>query len=84
MQICGTEVGGSVFVSGAKGFVLIGDPGDDGCAINRIGGSLILMSNHHGLDAIGNHVARTVFASGNSGAGPFPEDTAPEVSGNGS
>ena len=83
VRVCGTTVRGSVGVSAALGFVLIGDPGDDGCATNRIGGSLILVNNHHGLEAIGNRVAGTVVVSGNSGAGPFPEDTAPDVSGNG-
>jgi hypothetical protein len=83
VTVCGTTVRGSVVVTAARGFVLIGDPGDDGCAANRIGGSLVLVDNRHGLDAVGNRVNGAVVVSGNSGAGPFPEDTAPEVSGNG-
>jgi hypothetical protein len=31
---------------------------------------------------MGNTVAGAVVASGNSGAGPFPGDTAPNISGN--
>ena len=82
-RMCGSTTGGSVSVSGATGFVMVGDPGDDACASNTIGGALILQNNHHGLDAIGNTVKGAVTVSGNSGVGPFPSDTGPEVSGNG-
>jgi hypothetical protein len=42
-----------------------------------------MTNNTGGLEAIGNHVGGAVINTGNSGAGPFPEDTTPEVSGNG-
>jgi virginiamycin B lyase len=82
LRICATAVSGSVTVGSATGFVLVGDSGDDGCASNTIGGSLILVRNTHGVDAIGNHVAGAVSATANAGAGPFSEDIAPEISGN--
>jgi hypothetical protein len=82
-RLCGSNVGGTVSVSGATGFVLVGDLGDDGCAPNRIGGSLLLNNNIHGLEAIGNHVSGAVSASGNSGPGPFPGNPGPIVFGNG-
>jgi hypothetical protein len=43
----------------------------------------LLQNNHSGLEVEGNHVAGTVTNAGNSGSGAFPEDTAPDVSGNG-
>ncbi|MDP9073090.1 MAG: hypothetical protein M3N98_02755 [Actinomycetota bacterium] len=82
VRLCGNTIAGSVAVQGATGFVLIGDPGDDKCGSNRIGGSLSLIANTHGVDAIGNHVRGAVIASGNSGTGPFTQDTAPDISGN--
>ncbi len=81
VRVCAGTLNGSAVVSGATGFVLIGDSGDDGCKPNTIRGVLILANNTHGLEAIGNHVS-FVLAAGNSGAGAFPEDNAPEVSGN--
>ncbi|MGH9125938.1 MAG: beta strand repeat-containing protein, partial [Acidimicrobiales bacterium] len=81
IRICGSTIGGSVTVTGDTSFVLIGDAAD-GCAPNSIGGSLTLVSNRHGVQAIGNTVKGAVNASGNSGAGPFPDDTAPNISGN--
>jgi len=83
LRVCASIAKGSVNVSNATGFVLIGDSGDDGCAPNTIGGSLHMENNAHGLEAIGNHVRGGVVDTGNSGAGPFPEDSGPEVSGNG-
>jgi hypothetical protein len=81
-RMCGTTTN-AVAVQNSTGFVLIGDPGDDGCAVNTLSGSLLLLHNTAGLEAIGNHVAGAIVVSGNSGAGPLPEDTAPEVEGNG-
>jgi uncharacterized repeat protein (TIGR01451 family) len=82
-RLCGSTVGGSVSVSNATGFVLVGDPGDDACPVNTIHGSLSLKNNTHGVEAIGNHVSGAVLASGNSGAGPFADDTGPDISGKG-
>jgi len=81
IRMCGSSAA-SVTVNNAKGFVVIGDA-VDGCATNSLSGSLTLINNTHGVQAIDNFVAGTVTASGNSGAGPFPDDTAPNISGNG-
>jgi hypothetical protein len=54
VRICGAIVAGSVTVTGATGFVQIGDSGDDACAPNTIGGTLSLLDNTAGLEAIGN------------------------------
>jgi hypothetical protein len=82
IRICGTTIGGSVVIQLATGFVVVGDQ-PDGCAPNHITGSLTLLNNTHGVQAIDNYVGGSVVASGNSGAGPFPGDTAPVISGNG-
>lgn len=82
IRVCATTVN-SVAVNGSTGFVLIGDAGDDGCGINTLHGSLTLQNNTGGVEAIGNHVAGAITVSGNSGTGPFPEDTAPDITGNG-
>ncbi|MDP9117783.1 MAG: Ig-like domain-containing protein, partial [Actinomycetota bacterium] len=82
IRICGTAIGASVTIQNAIGFVVVGDL-PDGCAPNHIAGSLTLRNNTGGVQAIGNYVGGTVIASGNSGAGPFPGDTAPVISGNG-
>jgi hypothetical protein len=44
---------------------------------------LTLVGNHGGLEAIGNQVSGSVVANSNTGTGPYPEDTAPDISGNG-
>jgi hypothetical protein len=83
LRICGSNIHGSLSVNGASNIVLLGDQSDDGCAPNTIGGSLILQNNHFGLEVIGNKVTGAIAISGNSGTGAFPEDSAPEISGNG-
>ncbi|MEA2298039.1 MAG: hypothetical protein QOF77_975 [Solirubrobacteraceae bacterium] len=82
MRVCASRTRGSISVGGARGFVLIGDSGDDGCLPNTVGGSLRLAGNTHGLEVIGNAVRGGLRASRNSGRGAFPSDRAPEVSGN--
>jgi len=62
--------------------VVIGDVAD-GCAVNTFSGSLTVLNNTGGVQVIGNHVAGAVTASGNSGSGPFPNDSAVNISGNG-
>jgi uncharacterized repeat protein (TIGR01451 family) len=80
-SLCTTRVVGSVRIAGASGFVLIGDPGDDVCAGNTIA-SVVLMNNHGGLEFGANTVSNGVSITGNSGSGPFAEDSAPEVEAN--
>jgi len=82
IAICGTTTGGAVNISYARGFVLIGDPGDDGCAPNTIGGSVNLMRNRGGVEMAQNTVFGSLTARSNRGTGPFLEDTAPEFENN--
>jgi len=79
LDIENSTIVGSLGATGPSGFVLVGDSGDDGCAPDSIGGSLILSGNSGGLEAIGNQVGGTVTNVNNSGAGAFAEDTSPEV-----
>jgi surface antigen len=81
IEVCGSHfIGGATDIINAQGLVIIGDPGDANCAANTIGGTLLLLSNTHGLEAINNTVGGLV-TSGNSGPGPFPGDIS-SVSGN--
>ncbi|MFJ9482909.1 Ig-like domain-containing protein [Streptomyces mirabilis] len=82
LGVCGSTVTGSVNVARATGFVVIGDPGDDGCAGNRITGQLALSDNRSGAEAVANHVGGSVQVQGTTGSGPFPEDSRAEVEGN--
>ena len=69
-------------MSTSTGFVLIGDPGDDACAVNTLKSGLTLTNNTGGFEAVGNSIAGTVSATGNSGHGPFAEDNGVELEGN--
>ncbi|MFJ9711275.1 Ig-like domain-containing protein [Streptomyces sp. NPDC101234] len=80
--VCGSTVTGSVNVARAAGFVVIGDPGDDGCAGNRITGQVALSDNHSGAEVIANHVGGSVQVQGTTGTGPFPEDSRAEIESN--
>jgi hypothetical protein len=80
VRMCGSSAS-SVTVENATGFVVIGDP-TDGCPANTLSGSLTLIGNTGGVQAIGNTVGGAVTAIANTGTGPFPDDTAPNVSGN--
>lgn len=80
LQVCNSTVTGSISVINATGLVVIGDPGDANCAVNSIGGTLLLRNNTGGVEAIGNTVGGLV-SSGNSGPGPYPGDVT-TISGN--
>ncbi|MDT4894474.1 MAG: large repetitive protein [Pseudonocardiales bacterium] len=80
LRICGSHTG-TITVSKATGFVLIGDPANN-CAPNTVAGSILASNNTGGLVIVGNTVSGTVTATGNSGAGPLPGETGPIVSGN--
>jgi hypothetical protein len=82
LRLCGATIAGSVTVSHATGSVLVGDDADF-CAPNSISGALTLIGNTAGVQAIGNRVGGGVTASGNTGSGPFPGDTAPVIADNG-
>jgi hypothetical protein len=61
VRICGTQVDGSVALSGASGFIQIGPGG--GCFTNKISGALSLSGKAAGLrvgfNAVGNGVSVT-------------------------
>jgi hypothetical protein len=82
VAICGTQTTGSVHVIASAGFVVIGDPGDDNCAVNRIGGAVQVRHNRGGLELVGNTIGGSLLVTDNSGAGPFPEDSAVEIEDN--
>jgi hypothetical protein len=80
VRVCGSSVG-SITVSRATGFVLVGDPGH-GCAPNTTRGWLLAVNNTGGLVVVDNTVGGTVLAFGNTGAGPLPGQEQPVVTGN--
>ena len=75
---CGSSTG-TVAVSKATGFVLIGDPTHN-CAANLINGSINASYNTGGLVIVGNTVVSTVTTVGNSGTSPLGQPVT--VSGN--
>ncbi|MCA1656124.1 MAG: Ig-like domain-containing protein [Actinobacteria bacterium] len=78
-QLCNSRVlGGTLSVSNSTGFVLIGDPGDDNCPGNSIQVPTVLDSNTGGLEVVSNAL-KALTVTNNSGTGPFPDDTAPEI-----
>jgi len=79
ITICGSHVIGRVRPTGAAGFVLIGDP-DEGCAANRIDGSVTLAGNTGGFEVGFNRISNGLSAKGNIGAGPEP--ASPQIEGN--
>jgi len=82
VTICGTTVGNAVKVSGATGFVLLGDPGDDNCAGNSFRTNITLSSNHRGVELGHNHIGANTSVTGTTGVGLFPEDVGAELEGN--
>ena len=80
--VCGSRVDGSVQISRSSRFVVIGDPGDDNCAADTIGGAFALSQNHGGLEMVNGTVGGSMQVSGNSGTGPFPEDVTTELENN--
>lgn len=80
VTVCGSTTGGALDVVNAQGLVIVGDTGDANCAVNTVGGVLMLRNNTHGVEAIGNSVD-SLINSGNSGPGPYPGDLT-NISGN--
>jgi hypothetical protein len=70
---------GSVSVSNATGFVVIGDPGDDGCAGNVVSGAITLTHNQGDVEVQVNRIGGTLGVTDTSGTGPFPDDTQAEI-----
>jgi hypothetical protein len=81
LGVCGSKVG-EIAASNATGFVVIGDPGDDKCAGNTVTNALTLTSNTGGLEVSHNTSIGSIVLNSNSGAGPFADDTGPEVEAN--
>jgi hypothetical protein len=79
--VCGTTTG-NVSVSGATGFVLLGDPDDDACAANTFRGRVSLSDNHGGVELAGNQINGAMSVSGTTGAGPFSDDAGAEIESN--
>jgi hypothetical protein len=80
--LCATSVGSSLQVSGATGFVVVGDPGDDGCTPNTFGSSVSLTNNAAGAELGSNRVQSSVTFNNNTGGGPYPSDATPHVEAN--
>lgn len=80
--LCGSSVAGTVTVRDATGFVVIGDPGDDGCLGNSIDGGVVLQSNSGDAEAWSNSITGSLMVHGTTGTGPFPDDTRAEVADN--
>jgi uncharacterized repeat protein (TIGR01451 family) len=80
--VCSSNVHGSVIVKNSTGFVVIGDPGDDGCGGNTvIGGGVVLTTNHGDIEVGSNHLP-SLTLSGTTGVGPFADDTRAEIESN--
>jgi hypothetical protein len=80
--VCGSSIGGSLSIVNATGFVVVGDPGDDGCGGNTVlSGSVRLANNHGDVEVIGN-ILPSLLLSGTSGTGPFPDDVTAEIESN--
>jgi hypothetical protein len=82
LRMCATSTTSSMSVSTATGLVLIGDPGDDACGGDTIGGPLSVVNSTGGVEILATGVNGPLTATNDSGTGAFPEDTAPEI-GNG-
>jgi hypothetical protein len=79
--VCGSSIGSSVSITGASGFVLIGDPRDDSCAANHIASSVNLSSNNGAVELGHNRIGSSVSVSGTTGAAST-EDQGAEIEGN--
>jgi hypothetical protein len=82
VTMCGSTVGGNVTLSGASGFLLLGDLREDGCAGNWFRGTVSLRSNHGGLALADNRIGGGVSVIDNVGTGPTPDHLAPEIEAN--
>ena len=82
MGVCGSELDGSLSVTGASQFVVIGDPGDDGCPSNELHGAVVLTSDHGGAELVRNQISGSVSVIDVSGTGPFPGDVGASIEAN--
>ena len=86
LNVCRTQIAGSLNVASSTAFALIGDGGDDGspgCAGNNITGNVTAANNAAGLEIGSDAVSGSLALSGNTGAASGTEtSTAPEVESN--
>ena len=82
LAVCGSEVGGTTKVSDTAGFVLLGDPGDDDCAVNAFNGITTVKGNRGGVEIAGNAFRGGLTVDDNTGSGPLPEASGIEIEGN--
>ncbi len=89
--VCGSTLKGGISVTGATGFVLIGDAGDDGsptCAPNTSGntgktnGTVSLIANKAGAEVSGNTINGNLIIKKTTGTGPGAENASPELEAN--
>jgi hypothetical protein len=82
ITMCASTVHGRVAISGTTKFVLLGDPGDDGCPGNQFGASVTLSANHGAVEVDQNTITGNLIVKKTTGTGPYPEDQAAEIGGN--
>jgi hypothetical protein len=82
IAVCASNITGSVEIHDSTGFVLLGDPGDDGCPANKITGTVNLDENTGGTELDRNRISGSVTLNENRGTGPFPEDTGTQIEAN--
>jgi hypothetical protein len=82
VTMCGSTVHGRVVVSGTTKFVLLGDPGDDGCPGNQFGAGVTLSANHGAVEVDQNTITGNLIVKKTTGTGPYPEDQGAEIGGN--
>jgi hypothetical protein len=83
IAFCGNTLRGQLRITGATGFVLVGDTTDDACPGNTLSSTVTLSNNTAGTElADSPRIGNQVTISGNSGTGPFPSDNKPEIEAN--
>jgi hypothetical protein len=82
VAICGSTLRSTLTVTGATGFVLVGDPTDAGCAPNKVASALNLANNTGGVSLRSNQLLSTATVDNNAGGGLFPVDVNPVVADN--
>jgi Big-like domain-containing protein len=80
--VCKSTFAGNVAVTGATGFLLLGNGPVDGCGGNTLKGNVTLTANRGGLALADNRISGGVTVSGNVGVGPAPSHLSPLVAGN--
>jgi hypothetical protein len=86
LRLCASTIGGEVSVTGATGFLLLGDRSpaedDDNCEANTFHGSVSLTGDTGGAKAIGNDIGGSLTTGNDSGRGGYPFELAPQLAPN--